>query len=50
MQRTVKRVIAATLLGLALALGVVGGGQLAQQPVMIANGNPGGGTGTGSGG
>lgn len=50
MQRTVKRVVAAALLGLALAFGAVGAGQLAQQPVMVANGNPGGGTGSGGGG
>lgn len=49
MRRTTKRVVAALLLGLSLALGAVGAGQLAQQqPVIIAN--PGGGTGTGGGG
>jgi hypothetical protein len=50
MQRTrTKRLIAATLLGIALALGVVSGGTLVGQPTSVLAGGPGGSNG-GSGG
>lgn len=48
MQRILKRLVAAALLGLALALGAVGAGNLAH-PTTMQLADPGGGTGSGGG-
>lgn len=49
MQRTMKRLVAAAFLALALSVGTVGAGQLMQQPASVAS-DPGGGSNTGGGG
>ena len=45
MQRSLKRMAAAVLLGLALALGAIGAGFVVQPTPALACGGPGGGTG-----
>jgi hypothetical protein len=49
MQRNLKRLVAAVLLGTALALGAVGAGYLAQPTMTVAT-DPGGGNNGGGGG